>query len=291
MHAQPLSTWRALFVSLSLLGAGTAQAEAPNAASPPSAAPSPPPQDAPPPNAAPASSAPAPVERVPATPKAPAEPPAKSLYAKGGGFSVRQLSAKELKKLKRTHGLYVDHIVKGTPAEAAGLKVGDILMSIDGKSTKAVEDAVGPVTSGEEGQTFHFVVLRGTKDITVDVRLPGESREEREAREKKEREEREEKEREEREDRERREEIERREREAREKAEQEAKEKLEQEAKEKAEEEAKEDTDRFGLCGCCIASMACPAGAPFFAVAALLVENESPPPEPDSESEVTVVAY
>jgi len=60
--------------------------------------------------------------------------------------------------------------LKGTPAEAAGIKAGDQIVTIDGKSTdgiavdKAVSEIRGPV-----GTTVEFTLIRGGKSIDIKI--------------------------------------------------------------------------------------------------------------------------
>lgn len=220
---------------------------------------------------------------------APEERKENPLYAKGIGFSVRPLTASERKKLGRTHGLYVDHIVKGTPADEGGLKKGDVIMSIEGKTASSAKETIDLVNSSEEGVTLTFVIVRGGKDSKVQIRLPGKSPEERAEEERKEREEREARERKEREEREERE---KKEREAREKRE--AAEKAEAEG-EGAEVEA-DDDDGFSMCNFCLCSAVCPPLMPVWAAMAVFAENDALPEEPPEspihdDSRVITVAY
>ncbi|MFA6414469.1 MAG: S41 family peptidase [Candidatus Paceibacterota bacterium] len=60
--------------------------------------------------------------------------------------------------------------LKGTPAEAAGIKAGDLIATIDGKSTDglSIEKAVSMIR-GEIGTTVVFTIVRGGKPMDIKV--------------------------------------------------------------------------------------------------------------------------
>lgn len=59
-------------------------------------------------------------------------------------------------------------IMPGTPAEKAGLKVGDIICEVDGVDTLSMDTAeVANLVKGEEGTTVNIKVNRGGKYVTV----------------------------------------------------------------------------------------------------------------------------
>ncbi len=60
--------------------------------------------------------------------------------------------------------------LKGTPAEAAGIKAGDKIISINGKSTEglSVENAVGQIR-GPVGTTVELILVRDKKPVTLTV--------------------------------------------------------------------------------------------------------------------------
>jgi predicted metalloprotease with PDZ domain len=66
-------------------------------------------------------------------------------------------------------GLDVTSVAPGSPAELAGLRKGDILVSADGKPLSAA--MMGPMLAGKGGQRMTFSVLRDGKEQRVDVTL------------------------------------------------------------------------------------------------------------------------
>lgn len=56
---------------------------------------------------------------------------------------------------------------EGTPSQKAGLKMGDIILSIDGKDVKGIPtDKVSEKLRGEQGTSFELRVLRGEEELT-----------------------------------------------------------------------------------------------------------------------------
>ncbi len=60
--------------------------------------------------------------------------------------------------------------LKGTPAEAAGIKAGDQILTIDGKSADglSVDKAVGKIR-GPVGTTVEFTIIRGGKSLDIKI--------------------------------------------------------------------------------------------------------------------------
>ncbi len=68
-------------------------------------------------------------------------------------------------------GLYVYSVEQGSDAEKAGLKSGDLLVSIDGKAVATVADAGAAFDAKKVGDTVNVVIKRGGKEITVPLKL------------------------------------------------------------------------------------------------------------------------
>ena len=66
-------------------------------------------------------------------------------------------------------GAEIIKVVPGSPAATAGLKVGDVITSIDGKPTKGAADVGTIVRAQPVGSDFSVVVRRGDRDETVAV--------------------------------------------------------------------------------------------------------------------------
>jgi len=279
-----LVTALALTASLSAHAQATG-APPPSGTAPPSATPAP--STTPPPKTAPNT----PPARAPqAGPAAPAEPTPPTLYAKLAGLSVRELTTAEKTKLGRT-GYLVDAVTAESPAAKAGVQKDDVVTALDGASPENARALVEKLNDAEEGHLFKISLVRGAKDVVVDVQMPGETKEEREKREEEERKKKEEEEAKEKEEEEAK---------AKEDAEEAAKDSgddVTEGAKEGGEnlEQASVDDDKFGPLGCCICSALCFPATPVFIIAMLLVdatpparEERTPLPKRDDERVIAV---
>jgi len=82
--------------------------------------------------------------------------------------SITSLLATAL-KLPRNYGVIVSDVVPDGPAAAAGLKVGDILLSIDGHVADSVPYVAFRLLSMNSGEKAHLEVMRGNDRIAFDV--------------------------------------------------------------------------------------------------------------------------
>jgi serine protease Do len=73
--------------------------------------------------------------------------------------------------LTRNYGVLVSDVVPGGPAEGAGLRIGDILLSIDGKGADNLPYVAFYLFSRSEGEKVHLEILRGKREMSFDVPL------------------------------------------------------------------------------------------------------------------------
>jgi len=68
-----------------------------------------------------------------------------------------------------TGGARITQIVKGSPAANAGLKVGDVVTSFDGKTVSSADDLTADVSSAKSGKTVTVTIKRkgATKHLSV----------------------------------------------------------------------------------------------------------------------------
>lgn len=70
-----------------------------------------------------------------------------------------------------TTGALVEDVVTGSPAGKAGLRKGDVIISLGGDPITSVEDAFAAIRSGKIGQQVEIVVLRGGANQTLTATL------------------------------------------------------------------------------------------------------------------------
>lgn len=66
-------------------------------------------------------------------------------------------------------GVPISSVLNDSPAQQAGLKVGDVLVSLDGRWTTSVTDAYAAALGAQPGQPVKLVILRNGQERTVTV--------------------------------------------------------------------------------------------------------------------------
>jgi membrane-associated protease RseP (regulator of RpoE activity) len=66
-------------------------------------------------------------------------------------------------------GVPITAVVPGSPAEAAGLEVGDVITTLDGRWTASVADAYAAALGVEPGREADVVLLRDGEEMTLKV--------------------------------------------------------------------------------------------------------------------------
>jgi serine protease Do len=102
------------------------------------------------------------------------------------GIGLQDLSPELMKSFNVTEkeGAVVSQVFEGSPAEKAGFKVGDIIVTLDGVKIKNSQDVVREVLKKQVGQRVRFGVLREGKEIDVSattVEMPAEKKDARAA--------------------------------------------------------------------------------------------------------------
>ena len=87
------------------------------------------------------------------------------------GVSVQSLTPEMAQAfgLKETKGALVGDVVAGSPADAAGLKRGDVIISFDGKEIKNMSDLPKIVAETPIGQTVDLKIMRKGKEIDLKI--------------------------------------------------------------------------------------------------------------------------
>jgi len=73
--------------------------------------------------------------------------------------------------LDGTHGALVASVVEGGPAEKAGVKMGDVILSLDGKPLEDPKDLPRLVAETKAGSDVEMMVLRNGKQKKLDVEI------------------------------------------------------------------------------------------------------------------------
>ena len=73
--------------------------------------------------------------------------------------------------VKEGTGLIVSKLTEGGPAEKAKLKVGDVIVSVDGKRVETVNDLIDLVQAKAKGTKVKLEILRDKKTMTLDVEV------------------------------------------------------------------------------------------------------------------------
>ncbi|KAL7373029.1 hypothetical protein ABVT39_026111 [Epinephelus coioides] len=86
-------------------------------------------------------------------------------------MSLTPTLAKELKERHSdfpdvTSGAYVIEVISRTPAEAAGLKEGDVIITINGERITSASDVSGAI---KQDETLRTVVRRGNEDVMLTI--------------------------------------------------------------------------------------------------------------------------
>lgn len=68
-------------------------------------------------------------------------------------------------------GVTIANVVSGSPADHAGLKVGDTIVSVDGKPVRNGDELVGDISSRKPGTAAKIGYLRDGKDATTSVTI------------------------------------------------------------------------------------------------------------------------
>lgn len=80
-------------------------------------------------------------------------------------------AAAQARGLPGAMGALVDDVVSGSPAEAAGLRRGDVLLVINGELIDAVSDVLRELRQLQPGMTIQFRVKRDRKDVSTSITL------------------------------------------------------------------------------------------------------------------------
>jgi len=87
------------------------------------------------------------------------------------GIQIREINSDTAKKYDLAEGIYVSSVDEFSPAEKAGLKIGDIIVKCDGKSAKTFAELKTIKEGKNAGDTMNIEVVRDKKNVSVSVVL------------------------------------------------------------------------------------------------------------------------
>jgi len=87
------------------------------------------------------------------------------------GVSIQNISDEIAKSMnyKNKNGVLVSEVFKDDPADKAGIKLGDIIIEIDGKAIKDTHDLLLTTASLHVGEKATIKVIRDSKEISFQV--------------------------------------------------------------------------------------------------------------------------
>jgi S1-C subfamily serine protease len=89
----------------------------------------------------------------------------------GLGVQPVRLPAAVAKQLEQETGLLVMSVESGSPAEAVGVMVGDIVTALDGQATETVDELLLALHGERIGQTVTLDLVRGGQAISLQVTI------------------------------------------------------------------------------------------------------------------------
>jgi serine protease DegQ len=89
------------------------------------------------------------------------------------GIAVQDLTPElaESFKLKDMQGVLIAEVVRGSPADKAGIKAGDILVSIDSKPLADSNAMLETISALQPGKTAALMLLRSQSEIVIQVKV------------------------------------------------------------------------------------------------------------------------
>jgi len=89
------------------------------------------------------------------------------------GVQIQDVDDRKAKamKLETREGALISEVVEDSPAEKGGLKVGDVVIEVDGKKVKSSSHLQYLIGNREIGETVKIDVIRGKKKISLKILL------------------------------------------------------------------------------------------------------------------------
>lgn len=87
------------------------------------------------------------------------------------GTQITKIYKKEMNSLKTTEGILISGVYDMSPADRGGIKVGDIIQSVNGDKILSERDLINKIASMTPGEKTNFVILREGKKKTMSITL------------------------------------------------------------------------------------------------------------------------
>ena len=88
-----------------------------------------------------------------------------------GGADLTPSMAKTLGLPESTHGVYIESVLEGGPADEAGMEPGDVILTIDGKPAKSAYEVMSRIASIPPGTRLRLTVLRQGERVPLQVEV------------------------------------------------------------------------------------------------------------------------
>lgn len=87
------------------------------------------------------------------------------------GIVIRDIDDKTAKANGLEEGVYVREIEEFSAAEKAGLKIGDLIVKVDGKRIKTSKELNDLKNKHKEGEVVNLAVIRDNKEVNIQIKL------------------------------------------------------------------------------------------------------------------------
>ena len=91
------------------------------------------------------------------------------------GISTVDINEATARVYKLVQGVYIAKIVSGSPAEIYGLKVGDVIIKVDGKDIKTMSELNNIKNTKNIGDKITLTINRDRKELDIEVTLASDS--------------------------------------------------------------------------------------------------------------------
>ncbi len=89
------------------------------------------------------------------------------------GVSIQEIDAELAVSVNSKKGVFVNEVVENSPADDAGVKTGDVILSFDNKPIKDVSDLPRFISNYPLNKTAKIKVLRSSRERIFDIKVEG----------------------------------------------------------------------------------------------------------------------